>query len=148
LNPKIRGWANYFRNCCAKRTFSYIDHCIFKSLWQWTYRRHPKKNAAWRKTKYFRARKLNNWVFFAKTSKGNSPETYLDLFEASSVPIKRHIKIRSEANIFDPEFKDYFKWREHLTKSSQRISTLQTHPGMIPNITEWTGQPKLALSNA
>lgn len=21
LNPKIRGWANYFRNCCAKKTF-------------------------------------------------------------------------------------------------------------------------------
>jgi hypothetical protein len=27
LNPKIRGWANYFRFNCAKRTFSYVDHC-------------------------------------------------------------------------------------------------------------------------
>jgi RNA-directed DNA polymerase len=131
LNPKIRGWANYFRNCCAKKTFGYIDHCIFKSLWQWTHRRHPRKSAAWRKTKYFRSRKLSNWIFFAKTSDGNSSATYLDLFQAGSVPIKRHIKIRSEANIFDPEFKDYFEWRESIVKGSQRVSTLQTHPSMV-----------------
>jgi RNA-directed DNA polymerase len=130
LNPKIRGWANYFRNCCAKKTFGYIDHQIFKALWQWTHRRHPRKNAEWRIKKYSRSYKLRNWVFSAKTSKGNSKVTYLDLFEASSVPIKRHIKIRSEANIFDPQFKEYFEWREQIQKGSRRVSTQQIHPDM------------------
>jgi RNA-directed DNA polymerase len=130
LNPKIRGWANYFRNCCAKRTFGYIDHQIFKALWQWTHRRHPRKGTEWRRKKYFRSHKLRNWVFSAKMSKGNSPATYLDLYQASSVSIKRHIKIRAEANIFDPKFEEYFEWREAIRKGSQRISTQQIHPDM------------------
>jgi RNA-directed DNA polymerase len=130
LNPKIRGWANYFRNCCAKRTFGYVDHQIFKALWQWIHRRHPRKGAGWRKRKYFRSHKLRNWIFSVKVSTGNSKETYLDLFEASSVPIKRHIKIRAEANPFDPQFNEYFEKRQGAQKYFQRVSTQQTYPGM------------------
>jgi len=33
------------------------------------------------------------------------------LLKASSVPIKRHIKIRSEANPYDPEWEVYFEKR-------------------------------------
>jgi RNA-directed DNA polymerase len=130
LNPKIRGWAYYFRNCCAKKTFGYIDHHIFKALWQWVHRRHPRKGTEWRRRKYFRSDKLRNWIFSAKTSSGNRKAAFLDLFEASSVPIKRHIKIRSDANPFDPQFKEYFEQRECIVKGSQRVSTLQIHPGM------------------
>lgn len=129
LNPKIRGWAYYFRNCCAKKTFAYIDHHIFKALWQWVHRRHPRKGAAWRKRKYFRSRNLQNWIFSAKCQ-NNGKAAYLDLFQADSVPIKRHIKIRSEANPFDPHFKEYFEQRENIVKGSQRVSTLQTYPNM------------------
>lgn len=130
LNSKIRGWAYYFRNCCAKKTFGYIDHQIFIALWQWVHRRHPRKSAEWRKRKYFRSHNLRNWIFTAKISKGNSKTVYLDLFEASSVPIKRHIKIRSDANPFDPQFKEYFEQRANIMKGSQRVSTQQTYPNM------------------
>ena len=30
LNPKIIGWGNYYRHAVAKKTFQYIDHCIFE----------------------------------------------------------------------------------------------------------------------
>ncbi|GAG86081.1 unnamed protein product, partial [marine sediment metagenome] len=43
LNPKIRGWANYYRHICAKRTFGYVDHHIFWALWRWARRRHTNK---------------------------------------------------------------------------------------------------------
>ena len=129
LNPKIRGWAYYFRNCCAKKVFGYIDHHIFKALWQWIHRRHPRKSAAWRKRKYFRSHHLQNWVFTAKYP-NNGKKTYLDLFQAGSVSIKRHIKIRSEANPFDPRFKDYFGQREDIVRGSQRVSVLQAYPNM------------------
>ncbi|MBA3706610.1 MAG: group II intron reverse transcriptase/maturase, partial [Bacteroidetes bacterium] len=33
LNPKIRGWTNYHRHFCAKKTFSFIDQRIFEALW-------------------------------------------------------------------------------------------------------------------
>ncbi len=35
LNPVIRGWANYHRHVTSKRTFSRVDHAIFRALWQW-----------------------------------------------------------------------------------------------------------------
>jgi RNA-directed DNA polymerase len=130
LNSKIRGWAYYFRNCCAKKTFGYVDHQIFIALWQWVHRRHPRKSAAWRRRKYFRSHHLRNWVFSAKISQGNSKTAYLDLFEASSVPIKRHIKIRSDSNPFDPQFKEYFEQRENIAKGSQRVSKQRTYPSM------------------
>jgi hypothetical protein len=44
----------------------------------------------------------------------------LDLFLASSVKIKRHIKIRSDANPFDPAYIDYFEKRNKRNKISPR----------------------------
>jgi RNA-directed DNA polymerase len=42
LNPKIRGWANYHRHVSSKQTFVEVDDAIFRALWQWAKRRHPK----------------------------------------------------------------------------------------------------------
>ncbi len=116
LNPKIRGWANYFRSSCAKKTFSYVDYHIHKALWSWVQRRHPEKRIAWRKMTYFRSDGLKNWIFCTKTSKDSGKSMYVDLFKASSVAVKRHIKIRAEATPYDPLFIEYFKKRERHSK--------------------------------
>lgn len=55
LNPKIIGWANFFRHSASKRTFSYIDTEIYMALQRWMKRRHPTKSKTWRNKKYFRA---------------------------------------------------------------------------------------------
>jgi len=44
LTPVIRGWANYHRHEPCKRTFSPVDHAIFRALWQFAKRRHPKRS--------------------------------------------------------------------------------------------------------
>jgi len=111
LNPKIRGWANYFRHVCSKRTFKYVDNQIFKMLWCWIHRRHPRKGGLWRKKRYFRCNKLRNWIFFSKITNDDGVVSYLDLYQASSTPIKRHIKIRGEATPYDPLYKEYFNQR-------------------------------------
>lgn len=114
LNPKIRGWTNYHRHVCAKKTFNYIDSCIFDALWRWIRRRHPRKSAKWRKQKYFRCRGLRKWVFSAKLPAKEKEDTasYLDLFTASAVPIKRHTKIKAEATPYDPKHREYFEERQ------------------------------------
>ena len=56
LNPKIRGWSNYYRHVCSKKTFNYVDNNIFESIWRWSVRRHPNKGTGWIKNKYFRSR--------------------------------------------------------------------------------------------
>lgn len=122
LNPKIRGWANYFRTTCAKKTFQYVDYCIFESIWQWIHRRHPRKSATWRKRKYFRSRGLKNWVFSTKVSKEKNLVKYVDLFRASSLTIERHVKIRSAATPFDPCYKEYFERRERHQRNSNARS--------------------------
>jgi RNA-directed DNA polymerase len=53
LNPVIRGWATYHRHDASKETFGSVDAAIFKVLWQWARRRHPKKHPSWVKDKYF-----------------------------------------------------------------------------------------------
>src|SRR5256712_48461 len=53
LNPVIRGWANYHRHVVSKVTFNKVDTAIFKSLWSWATRRHPKKSRRWVAKKYF-----------------------------------------------------------------------------------------------
>lgn len=53
LNPKIMGWGNYFKHVCAKEVFSFIDHHIFLSTWEWSKRRHSNRSKVWIYKKYF-----------------------------------------------------------------------------------------------
>jgi RNA-directed DNA polymerase len=63
LNPVIRGWANYHRHVVSKVTFNKVDTAIFKSLWSWATRRHPKKSRRWGAKKYFRTHQGRQWTF-------------------------------------------------------------------------------------
>ncbi|MFJ1270130.1 group II intron maturase-specific domain-containing protein [Legionella lytica] len=47
LNPKIRGWANYYRHVVAKDTLHHIDSQVFAALIRWIKKRHPNKSATW-----------------------------------------------------------------------------------------------------
>ena len=112
LNPKIRGWSNYYRHVVSKKTFAYVDYCIFQILQQWIKRRHPNKSARWLKKKYFRSQGFRYWMFFARTHDKKGNVILLDLFQAAKVAIKRHVKIKGEATIYDPSFRDYFERRK------------------------------------
>lgn len=124
LNPKIRGWSNYYRHVVSKRTFSFVDNRIFRMLWNWAKRRHPNKSAQWRRQKYYRHYALQNWIFYAKTHDKDGNIVILDLAEAAKIKIQRHLKIKGEANPYDPAYNDYFENRLRL-KKSRRVSVLK-----------------------
>ena len=114
LNPIIKGWANYHKTVTAKEAFNYVDNEIWLSLWQWAKRRHPDKSPVWIKKKYFKTTGNRNWAFVAGDTEKfypNGKPYVISLSRASNVPIKRHIKIRGEANPFDPKFETYFEER-------------------------------------
>jgi len=121
LNPKIRGWANYFCHVVAKETFSYVDHSIFKTITRWIKRRHPEKGAIWQRKKYFRSQGLRNWIFSVAVKDEKGQSSFLDLFTAAQTPIRRHVKIRAEATPYDPQYMEYFLKR----KVTKRKTTLQ-----------------------
>jgi RNA-directed DNA polymerase len=124
LNPKIRGWTNYHRHSCAKKTFGYIEHRIFGMLWQWAKRRHPNKGLRWVRRKYFRSRGLRNWVFSAKVKGKDGTSSYLDLVNAGAVKIQRHTKIKADATPFDPKFVEYFVQRAQWKNNFKALDTI------------------------
>lgn len=110
LNPKITGWANYYRCGASSKTFQRVDDQIFRKLWQWAKRRHPKKGKRWIANKYFHFYKTRRWRFLVKSEK-NGRKDIFPLKLAFETKILRHKKIKSEANLFDAEWKEYFEER-------------------------------------
>jgi RNA-directed DNA polymerase len=127
LNPKIRGWANYHRHMVSKRAFGGVDRTIFSSLWQWARRRHPNKSPRWFKPKHFGRRKDRDCTFFGETCDDDGRPNKLWLFHAKSTPIKRHVKVKGEANPYDPTYETYFEEREgaHMLETFRGTRTLR-----------------------
>lgn len=118
LNPIIRGWAMYHRHVVSKDVFGWIDHEIWLRLWRWAVRRHPNKGLKWVAKCYFQRVNNSQWNFAVGQSVG---QCFIGakLFSASTIPIIRHIKIKSDATGFDPQ------WVNYLEKRKRRNYTVE-----------------------
>ena len=116
LNPVIRGWANYHKCVQSARAFSYADTVIFHALCRWGRRRHSNKGPGWIKKKYF-GLSNRNWVFSCKTKDKHGKKKILELTKPSLTKLVRYIKIKGEANPFDPQYHDYFIMRRRLSNT-------------------------------
>ena len=65
----------------------------------------------WIKEKYFHAHEGRHWVFSGVVIGRDGVLETVRLFRAAQTAIKRHIKIRGEANPFDPAWEVYFEKR-------------------------------------
>ena len=140
LNPMIRGWAMYHRHAASSKTFAYVDHTIWKALWNWARRRHPAKGLGWVKAKYFSAHRGRQWVFTGQVTNARGEKHDLRIFFASSVRIRRHILVRGSANPFDPRWAAYFKAR-HGRNRKIAYHDRQRHLSRVangPNSTSWS----------
>lgn len=111
LNPVIRGWANYHRGMVASEIFHKVDRVIWHLLYRWAKRRHADKGARWVLERYFHPIGGLSWHFAARTVSADERKVMVPLVRAGDFKIKRHVKIISEANPFDPEWDDYFHKR-------------------------------------
>ncbi|GHO50336.1 group II intron reverse transcriptase/maturase [Ktedonospora formicarum] len=149
LNPMIRGWANYHRFGASKKTFNSVDCAIYKKLWQWARRRHPKKSATWVRKKYFTTQGNYNWVFTGEIQDEDSQPKLVHLRRAVDVKIQRHTPIQGNANPFDPAWETYFEKRldvkteRNLTGKRQLLHLWREQNGICPmcyqKITKITG---------
>ena len=110
LNPVISGWGNYYRQVVSKKVFAKIDHILVGQLKRWAFRRHSKKSKKWVLEKYFKSENNRKWVF-KDTWEMNGNKQDFTLKKLADIPIKRHVKIRKEANPFDPQWDAYFENR-------------------------------------
>lgn len=116
LSLMIKGWANYHRHIAASKTFRKVDHEIWFNLWRWAKWRHPKKTHGWIAKRYWRSVGGSNWAFAVDTgerTKSGKP-LVVRLALATDTKIRRHIKIRSDANPFDSHWASYFGERPFL----------------------------------
>jgi RNA-directed DNA polymerase len=109
LNPIVRGWANYHRHICAAKTYRVVDRIIYQQLLKWARRTHPKKGPGWLKQKYFSL--AGPGVFSIRQRKPDGQKRVLKLHRVGQTVIERHIKVKGEANPYDPIYTEYFERR-------------------------------------
>lgn len=118
LIPVLRGWGYYHKHVASSRIFSKLDHKIWQLLWRWAKRRHPSKGRRWIKNRYWSKIRGRDWVF---------NDGQFQLFLLSRIRLTRHLKIRAEANPYDPESEEYFEGRvrrwmaEHAVAKTSRL---------------------------
>jgi RNA-directed DNA polymerase len=117
LNPVIRGWANYHRHVVAKKTFKKVERALWYSLWRWAKRRHTGKGSRWVLQRYWHSIGGRN-VFAVDSGQrmSNGQVVWLKLVHPTKIRIQRHLKIRGEANPFDPCWWAYFVDRAFFKK--------------------------------
>jgi RNA-directed DNA polymerase len=117
LNPILRGWANYNRHGVSKRVFSYIDSQIWKALWKWALKRHPKKRKRWVANKYFKTINGASWQFATTITNRHAKVQTIHVFKMASVPIERHVKVKGTSSPDDPKLSSY--WEHRSTQYSK-----------------------------
>lgn len=108
LNPKIRGWVNYYRHVVSSDTFKAVEHAIWKALWRWAVRRHRNKGARWIHDRYFSRVHTRDWVFQGRSPDGKRRPILLP----TTIRVIRHAKVKMEANPYDPAWYSYYAWRD------------------------------------
>jgi RNA-directed DNA polymerase len=94
LNPKIRGWAQYYSTCVAKKTFNRMDAQLFRKLYRWARSRHPRKTGGWSVKRYWKR----------KGERANFGDGTAWLVKYADTPIKRHVKVRKDKSPFDSDW--------------------------------------------
>ena len=109
LNPKIRGWANYHRHVVSKRMFARVDYATSSLVC-------GNGHGEGTRTKP-RAGSNRNTLSGIGDATGPSSvkrvmtrdsHTKSGCCHASSTPIKRHVKVKGDANPYDPAYETYF----------------------------------------
>ncbi len=135
LNPRIRGWASYFCHLVSSRVFAKVDTAIFDAMVRWMRRRHPGKGLPWLRSRYFRSSGSRNWTITDPTWKADGSVIHSDLFQAGSLPIRRHVKVRAAASAFDPDFQDYFlqRWKARKQAIAAKRASLRGPSSRVPH---------------
>jgi RNA-directed DNA polymerase len=121
LNETLRGWANYHRHVVSADAFGSLDTYIFEQLWRMVKRRHPKKSQEWLTKKYWSAAGRDH--IFAVIEKTQNPKKLYQVVRVRTIGIRRHIKVRADANPFLPQDEEYFRKRRENRDSKLRASS-------------------------
>jgi len=106
VNPRIRGWVQYFRHGVASRAFQKLDAYLFRLQWRWVRWEHSKRGRRWRRKRYWgrvNAERADNWTFHGQER---------HMRKHSWTPIKRHVLVQRFASVDNPDLEGYWAARK------------------------------------
>lgn len=98
LNPKIIGWANYFRSGVSSELFNYLDHKLLKLILSRLRKIHRKRSMDWILKRYFERIDGYKWTFRHRSNKDGKT---LRLARHVKIAILRHVKVKKDLSIYD-----------------------------------------------
>lgn len=113
LNSKLRGWLNYNRFICSKKTFSNVRFQILNAIYRYLKRKHPQKPWKWIYRKYFKTIDKDKYNPYAKSNGKRKKEEVL-INAAKDVPIIRYEKVKGGNSPLDPDLSEY--WIKRKTR--------------------------------
>lgn len=117
LNPKIIGWANYYRSVVSSRIFNYLDHKLLFVVLRRLKQIHRTRSIRWISKRYFRRINRYKWTFYHDLGLGKRPMT---LARYATIKIKRHVKVKGNASIYDDNLLYWSKRLKNLPHISER----------------------------
>ncbi len=124
LNPKIRGWANYYRTWVSQATFSRVDHLTWVKLRHWARRRHPNASAGWVYDRYW-PRRDSRRVFATPAT----PQGQVYLTSHREVPSLWHAKVAGNRSPYDGDWVYWSTRRGRDPTVGPRLATLLKRQG-------------------
>jgi RNA-directed DNA polymerase len=89
-----------------------MGHAIWWMLWRWAIRRHRTKPKRWIYERYFTENKKRKWLFAAREQGADGRSKWVRLVQIAETPVRRHVKVKAEANPYDPRWEAYFEARQ------------------------------------
>jgi RNA-directed DNA polymerase len=89
---------------------------LWYSLWRWAARRHPNKSCSWILHRYWDCFGQRKWYFTAlASSHAQQPRSdVVRLVDPTDIAIQRYVKVKSDANPFDPLWRGYYESRKRF----------------------------------
>lgn len=117
--------------CRGQRVIAKLGTFMYWHLKRWAKHQHGNKNRWWIYRRYFTNNHFTDKRVGKKGIQGHR------LYRIAYVPIRYHVKTKSNANPYLPEFDKYFfqrrKWREDLAKECKQITTFDVKETIINN---------------
>ena len=108
LNPKLLGWANYYRYVVSSASFKKIDSIIWNKTLNWAKRRHPEKSSKWIYLKYYSRRRKSRTLDFKDNLNNVGLVHMRDIFSK-----KRFVKVKNKMRVYSAEDAVYWRDREY-----------------------------------
>lgn len=127
LNPKIIGWARYYRTAVSYKSFKRLNNLLFKALFKWQYKKHPTRSRKLLNKMYYYRKENRNWVFGFKSK---DKKELITVKQYTDVPIERFVKVKGNKSPYDG---DVLYWslrlNNHLVMSGNVTKLIKKQKG-------------------